>query len=225
MTGSINGTPSLGWGDPLSDFYPTTAQETLSGLDRVFASAPRVWMLRIYDTVVDPDGVIRKYFAEHATLIDDTVYAGEANARVQGFLTTRELAKDIPATAVRSNHAFAGRVTLLGYQTEDKQLRAGNEVNIALYWRAEQPLNYNYHVSLQILGPAEQKIGQLDEEPLGNTLPMTRWEPGKVYPEPMRLRIDPNAAPGEYSARVVVYNPASGESLGEPASIGAITVK
>ncbi|HEY6042743.1 MAG TPA: glycosyltransferase family 39 protein, partial [Anaerolineae bacterium] len=149
MTGSIDGNPSLGWGDPQSDFYSTTALETLSGLDRVFASSPRVWMLRIYDTVVDPKGVIREYFAEHATLIDDTAYAGEANARVQGFLTTRELPKDIPVNVTHVNRGFAGRVTLAGYLIMNTDVRAGQDWNILLYWRAEQQLNYNYHVSVQ----------------------------------------------------------------------------
>lgn len=65
QTGSVDGGASLGWGNPESDFYVTTADETRAALDRVFAVHPRIWMLRLYDTVVDPKGVVRNYLAEH----------------------------------------------------------------------------------------------------------------------------------------------------------------
>ncbi|HEY6041353.1 MAG TPA: hypothetical protein VIX58_04415, partial [Anaerolineae bacterium] len=120
---------------------------------------------------------------------------------------------------------FAGRVTLAGYLIMNTDVRAGQDWNILLYWRAEQQLNYNYHVSVQVLSPDEQKVGQLDEEPLGDALPMTRWEPGRVYLEPMRVLINPNTAPGEYSVQVIIYNPVNGERLGEPLTLDKIVVK
>jgi hypothetical protein len=41
----------------------------------------------------------------------------------------------------------------------------------------------------------------------------------------MRVLINPNAAPGEYSVQVSIYNPANGERLGEPLTLDKIVVK
>ncbi|HEM61397.1 MAG TPA: hypothetical protein ENO24_03815, partial [Chloroflexi bacterium] len=47
QTGSIGGAETLGWGDPKSDFYPTSIEETTRALERVFEQHGRVWVYRI----------------------------------------------------------------------------------------------------------------------------------------------------------------------------------
>lgn len=225
MTGSIDGAPSLGWGDPASDFFSTTAAETTAALDRVFAAHPRVWQFRIYDTVVDPGGVIRKYLDDHATVIDETVYAGEANARVIGYLTLREPSTRPPASARALNANLAGRMTLVAVEAPAGPRRAGDDYAVVLYWQPQQTLDVNYHTSVQITGEGDRKIAQFDEMPLGNALPATRWQPGRVYREPVRLTLDPQAAPGAYTVRAILYNPNTGEPVGEPVAIATIVIE
>jgi hypothetical protein len=223
QTGSIGGANDLGWGDPLSDFYATTADETRAALDRVFADAARVWMLRIYDTVVDPDGMIRAYFDAHATMFDDQVFAGEAQTRVQGFITnpTREL----PTTAARVQEAFGERVELVGYEMGARELPRGAFLDMVLYWQLRQAVNYNYQVSLQLLDANGQNVAQADEMPLSEVLPMTRWNTNALYREPLRLNIPAALAPGEYHAVVKLYNPRTGQVLGTPFAVGTVTVR
>ncbi|MBI4674059.1 MAG: glycosyltransferase family 39 protein [Chloroflexi bacterium] len=229
QTGSIDGAPNLGWGDPQSDFYATTAEETRAALDRVFANAPRVWMLRIYDTVVDPDGVIRDYFNTHAILLDDQSFGGESQTRVQGFITkpTREL----PPNATRSNRNLGDRVELLGYETGAREVARGQFFDAVLYWKLLQTVNYNYQVSLQLLNANGENIAQVDETPLSDVLPMTRWEIASkkgadaLYREPLRLKIPPTLAPGEYHAIAKLYNPRTLEVLGDVVDLGILTVR
>ncbi|MDL1898305.1 hypothetical protein FBQ82_18820 [Anaerolineae bacterium CFX7] len=220
QTGSIGGAKNLGWGDPQSDFYATTADETRAALDRVFADAPRVWMLRIYDTVTDPQGDIRKYFAEHATLLDDQAFGGESQARVQGFITqpTREL----PPSATPVNQNLGERVELVGYETGARELERAQFFDAVLYWKLLQPVNYNYQVTLQLLNAQGENVAQTDETPLSELLPMTRWQTDELYREPLRLKIPDALAPGAYRAIVKLYNPRSGEVLGEVIDLGTV---
>lgn len=223
QTGSIGGAKNLGWGDPQSDFYATTTDETRAALDRVFANHPRVWMLRIYDTVVDPDGVIRNYLDTHATLLDDQAFSGESQTRVQGFLTqpTREL----PTDAARVNQNLGDRVELVGYASGARDLKPGDFFDAVLYWKLLQSVNYNYQVTLQLLNANGENVAQTDETPLSELLPMTRWEMGALYREPLRLKIPTTLAPGAYRAIVKLYHPRSGEVLGNVMDLGGVHIR
>jgi len=223
QTGSIGGAKNLGWGDPQSDFYATTADETRAALDRVFANAPRVWMLRIYDTVTDPQGDIRKYFAEHATLLDDQAFGGESQARVQGFLT--EPTRELPPSATLVNQNLGDRVEFVGYEAGARNVQRGDYFDAVLYWKLLQSVNYNYQVTLQLLNAQGENVAQTDETPLSELLPMTRWQTGEIYREPLRVKIPDALPPGEYRAIVKLYNPRSGEVLGDVVELGNIQVR
>ena len=223
QTGSIGGAKNLGWGDPRSDFYATTADETRAALDRVFRDSARVWMLRVYDTVTDPDGVIRNYMETHATLLDDQPFSGESQARVQGFIT--QFARALPDGATRAEKRLDDRVELVGYERGARELTRGKFLDAVLYWRLRQAVNYNYQVTLQLLNANGENVAQTDEMPLSDVLPMTRWDADTLYREPLRLKIPPSLVPGEYRAIVKLYNPRSGEVLGDVVELGAVRVR
>lgn len=222
QTGSIGGAQNLGWGDPRSDFYATTADETRAAFDRVFQNYPRVWMLRIYDTVVDPQGIIREYFDEHATMFDDQAFSGESQTRVQGYLT--QTFHELPPNAARVNQNLDGRVELVGYETRTRELQRGDFFDVVLYWKLLQTVNYNYQVTLQLLNANGENVAQVDETPLSEMLPMTRWNMDELYREPLRLKIPQTLAPGEYHAIVKLYEPRSGEVLGEAIKLDTVRV-
>ncbi|MCC7161802.1 MAG: glycosyltransferase family 39 protein [Anaerolineae bacterium] len=212
-TGSIGGGDHLGWGDPLSDFYPTTADETRAALERVLRDHPRVWMLRIYDTVVDPNGDIRAFFDQNSTLFDDRAFGGESQARVQGFMAHSTIA---PEAARVADVPFADRVLLTHYQLREQDLERGSNLDVVLYWKLLQTVNHNYQVSLQLLDGRDNNLAQSDEMPLSDLLPMTRWNVGETYRQPMRLHIPTDVTPGGYRVIVKLYDPRSGEVIGPP---------
>ncbi len=223
MTGSIDGAQNLGWGDPRSDFYATTADETRAALQRVFENYPRVWMLRIYDTVVDPQGIIRAYFEQHATLLDDQAFGGESQARVQGFITNT--ARELPPNTTRVNKNLGERVELVGYETGVRELERGSYFDVVLYWTLLQAVNFNYQVTLQLLNANGENVAQYDEIPLSEILPMTRWKLDELYREPLRVKIPPTLAPGEYRAIAKLYEPRSGQVLGDAVKLGNVVIR
>lgn len=223
MTGSIGATENLGWDDPRSDFYATHADETRAALDRVFQNYSRVWMLRIYDTVVDPQGSVRAYFGERATLLDEQPFSGEAQTRVLGFLT--QPIRELPPNATRVNQNLGERVELVGYAAGTREIERGNFFDAALYWKLRQAVNHNYQVSLQLLNAQGENVAQYDEMPLSEMLPMTRWNVNTLYREPLRVKIPPTLAPGEYRAIAKLYEPRSGEVVGDIIELGNVQVR
>ena len=216
QTGSLDGAANLGWGNPESDFYATTAGDTRAALDRVFAAHSRVWMLRLYDTVVDPDGVIRDYLATRGRIIDDEGFAGESHARVQGYLTTRAPLTALPATATRSAVWLGNRITLLGFEPAITIMRAGAPLDVDLYWQAREPTNIDARLYVGLFAQDGAVVASTDEIPIGSALGTSRWTPGEILCEPVRLIVPASVPPGDYVLRVALYNPRTNETL--PAS-------
>jgi uncharacterized membrane protein len=213
QTGSIGGAPNLGWGNPESDFYATTADETRAALDRVFAAHPRVWMLRLYDTVVDPDGVIREYLATRGRLFDDQGFAGESYARVQGYLTTRAPLDALPDNVTRREMLLGTRIVLVGFAPASTTLRAGASLDVEVYWQAREPTNVDARLYIGLFAEDGTVVAASDEIPIGNALGTSRWTPGEILRQPIRLRVPPHITPGEYVLRVALYNPLTNETL------------
>lgn len=213
QTGSIGGDENLGWGSAESDFYATTAEETRTALDRVFATHTRVWMLRLYDTVVDPDGVVRDYLDEHARTIDDEGFAGSSFARVQGYLTTRSRITELPSTAIKREVLLGDRIMFLGYEPKELTVHGGQPIDVDLYWRAKEPTNVDAHLTLGLFREDGTLAAAADQLPLGNGLGTSRWGPEEIMREPARLIAPKNLPLGKYTLRISMYNPLTNEPM------------
>ncbi len=214
QTGSIGGAPNLGWGNPASDFYATTADETRAALDRVFAAHDRVWMLRLYDTVVDPDGVVRDYLATRTRILDDQGFAGESYTRVQGYTSRRTVT--LPANLTRRDVLLGNRIALLGFVPTNASVRPGEWLDATLYWQAREPANLDLHAFIALFASDGKLVASTDELPIGNALGTSRWMAGELVAHPIRLRVPANLAPGVYTLRVALYDPRTNEPLDAP---------
>ncbi len=228
QTGIVGGSPNLGWGDPASDFYATTQADTVAALQLVTQSFPRIWVLRIYDTVADPGGSIRDWLAANTTPFEDRLFAGESYMRVQGFMSP---AQPDPPGGVET--ALEKGMTLAGWQSPPSGA-AGSPLDIVLWWRAAAPPGADYAVSLKLWETGSQGSADLaaqqDEWPLGSLLFTSAWPPGHLVRHPMRLALPAGLAPGQYWLNVEMYDPATVRPLsrrdgqGTSVSLGPVTV-
>ena len=217
LTGTIDGDPDLGWGHPDSDFYATTEAETTAGLSRVGRTHPRSWMLRIYDTVTDPDGVIRGWLPANMVPFEDQFFAGQSFPRVQGFMSSEQ-----PSCSPGTPVPLDAGITLLGWQVPPTA-SAGTHLDVVLCWQvtsysvAESP---PYAVSLKLWGKRGQGsqeevylAAQRDEWPVGSLLYTPDWPVGDTIRHPMRLRLPAGLSPGQYWLDVEMYDPATMQPL------------
>ncbi len=212
-TGTIDGAPDLGLGDPESDFYATNQAETAAALERVAQTFPRVWMLRIYDTVTDPDGFIRDWLATNTTPFEDQLFAGESFMRVQGFMSSHQ-----PPPPSETEVALEGGISLLGWEVEPAA-QAGKSLDVVLWWRAsnDQGSATPYAVSLKLWGTTQDGeallAAQQDEWPVGGLLLSPNWPPEQPIRHPMRLVLPADLPAGDYRLEVEMYDPATVQPL------------
>ncbi|MCC6169975.1 MAG: hypothetical protein IT329_22340, partial [Caldilineaceae bacterium] len=83
--GSVDAPPTLGWGRADSDFYAISAADTVAALDTLAASYARIWHYRLYDTVSDPTGVIRRDLASHGPAFFSETLPGPGYLLLEGY--------------------------------------------------------------------------------------------------------------------------------------------
>ncbi len=198
---------------PLVSFYPTSlwsAGEVVRSRMTVLPTlrtpgGEYVLVLTLLDEIGQPLG--------HTTL---------GPVKVEG----RSRSFGLPAVDVPVGAVFGDAIELVGFdlQTLDFALHPGEEVVVTLVWRALAPVDMDYTVSVQLLGPGSQFYGQQDASPLGGDAPTSTWSPGEVLKDPYHLAIDSEALPGEYQLLVAVYLLETGERLSVKGGDDAVTL-
>jgi hypothetical protein len=104
------------------------------------------------------------------------------------------------------------KLQLWGYDLAATHYRPGDQIQLKVYWRALNRLEFVYTGFAQVIGslnPATNTPlwGQDDHE-LGRGLYRTLiWQPGEVIVEAYTLTIDPNAPIGMYTLALGAYDP------------------
>jgi hypothetical protein len=208
-TGHVDGATGsgreLGWGDPRSDFFTLSAAVAEQQLSRLFAAFPRVWQYRIYDTVNDPQGLIRAQLEGLGRRFADRAYTGEANMRLQGLAPISGAAQ--PTGRPRAEFAEGVRLWTKVLTT---QVANGETVNAAVDWLPTENVP-DFATSVRLVAADGSTWSQPpDEKPLGPQFPASQWPVGQTQRQPLALPVPPGTPPGEYTVELIVYDPATG---------------
>ncbi len=210
QTGTVDGSPNLGWGDPQSDFYAISRTNTEAALLQLTQAYPRIWMLRVYDTVTDPNGDIRQWLRENTLPFEDRGFTGESNIRVQGFLSKQQ-----PSPPQQTSFHFEDALQLRGVTPVEGQYQGGQAIHTALWLEAQRSLAAEapLALSLKLWDSAGNQMAQSDEWPVGSLYFTPTWTPGAVIRYPMRLILPPDIPPGRYWLDVEIYRSDNSVSL------------
>ncbi len=210
QTGHIDGQAGLGWGDPRSDFYALPRDAMQTALRDLSSQTDRLWHYRIYDTVNDPTGAVRDALAAGWTLVDDRVYPGEANLRVQGWQGMRAaLSSYLPPAAA----TFNGWLDLrLAPDAVPSTVEAGAALDVSRALWSRNPAAPGQPAALSLrLVDADGAVWAASDEPLGgNALDLATTS---ELVQPLRLAIPAGTTPGIYDLALVVYDPQTGQPL------------
>jgi len=196
QTGTIDGPPSLGGGDPRADFYSVSWAETEAGLRRIAGQHPRLWVLRGYDTVTDPAGQIRRWLETNGRAFEDVVFRGPSNVRVQGWI----VGDDQPATVVSTDSPLA-----VGFTPAPFAAPAGGETRVSLAWRASAPLTRPLRAYLALVDGDGRIWAQQDAPAIGTAWAPASWQVGRWTPDPRTFRLPAGVPPGEYGLELGAY--------------------
>jgi len=208
-TGHVDGADGsgreLGWGDPRSDFFALPAEVAERQLAGLFAAFPRVWHYRIYDTVNDPQGMIRAQLERLGRRVEDRSYTGEANMRLQGFVPISGAAPPVE----RPTAEFAEGLRLWA-EAPTSQVASGGMVNTVVHWLPTKNMP-DFATSVRLVAPDGSAWNQPpDEKPLGPQFPASQWPPDQIQRQPVALPVPAGTPPGEYTVELIVYDPTTG---------------
>ena len=220
VTGSVDGDASLGWGDPESDFFVVSEQETMAALDNLAETYDRIWHYRIYDTVNDPDAKIRNRLEENGALRWENAYPGRDYLRVQ--LYENEAAPESFTEESFAEESFVAMdVDFGGFLRLDRAdapqaAHAGENLYVNLAWSplpSLRDLDTDLSVSLRLYDSDGNLLIQNDGPPL---LPTTEWTAEKTVQQPIYLPLPAGTRPEPYSLELVVYRQDNGLPLQLP---------
>ena len=91
---------------------------------------------------------------------------------------------------------FDGAIDLLHAEVSPRRVRAGEPLQVTLYWGAQRPVNQSYRVLLEAVDLDGAPIGRTYALPYGGRFATQRWRPGAYFRDDYVLRIAPDAPHG-----------------------------
>jgi len=114
---------------------------------------------------------------------------------------------ELEAIPNRSDISYGGQMKLLGFKLDGEVFRPGESVYVTLYWQGLTQMDKEYSVSLVLLTPNGDLIGQEDSYPGLGSYPTSQWNPGDTVADRCWMRVRPRAnAPTVGWVGVSVYH-------------------
>lgn len=96
-------------------------------------------------------------------------------------------------------------VTLRGYELQSKNVKAGQVLNLELFWQTESSLEKDYTVFVQLLDRSGSLVAGQDSRPLGGYFPTQAWPVNEIITDVVRLPVPADVPPGEYTLIAGMY--------------------
>jgi hypothetical protein len=154
--------------------------------------------------------------------------------RVARVPLTGQIAAGLPEGMIHLDVDFGGQIRLLGALIGDgggeSVTRPGDVLALILYWRALEPVVYDYTVFIHLLGQHDRAIAQRDAPPGLGARPTSQWTLGQVIADPYLLALpETTYVPDQAVWEVGLYDPRTGHRLpmddgGDNVRFGAVSV-
>jgi hypothetical protein len=201
------------WGQddhPLGEDYPSTLWapgEVVTSVHKIPVHAyiaPGQYTLKLSVYAVAPAGL---HFLP--ALTPEKPEAGPD--LVLGQIRIEDPATDGPDHLLQVN--LAQKIRLQGYDLTTASLSPGEPLGVRLYWQALAPLEADYTVFTQLLGPDGRVWAQQDNQPQGGSFPTSVWPVHETIIDRYNLALAEGAPQGSYRLLVGMYNLADGQRL------------
>jgi hypothetical protein len=148
-------------------------------------------------------------------------YSGESLG--ESALVDYLVVGEAPAPVTTPVASFDNHVELAGVSVPRDGLAAssanpdryapGDTIKLALTWQATDWVEGTYTAFVHLIGPDGQLVAQADRAPLDGFVPTGRWRAGFAAEDAVELAIPDDAAPGNYTLKMGLYDPATGQRL------------
>jgi 4-amino-4-deoxy-L-arabinose transferase-like glycosyltransferase len=98
---------------------------------------------------------------------------------------------ELGAIPHRLDATFGSKAKLLGYKSDDEEIRPGESVEVTLYWQSLAEMDRDYTVFVHLLDENDLVIGQRDTYPGLGTYPTRLWRVGDAFADRYVLTLPP----------------------------------
>ncbi len=211
-SGSVDGNANLGWGDPESDFFALDATSTTAALETLRHHSTRLWHYRLYDTVNDPDALIRSWLETNGTPLLDQPISGRDFLRLQLYRFEDQEGSGDNAVDETAIATVAG-LHLLAATPLTTTITAGSTSYVTTRWQrtaSATPLPPIVSLSLRLYNDQKILLAQHDETPLDDP---HHWATGTPATLTLALPIPVATQPGDYSLQLLLYDGSTGAAI------------
>ncbi len=107
---------------------------------------------------------------------------------------------------------YGQQIALIGYDTPNKPVAAGQDLEVTAYWKALAPLEINYQVFVHMVDDVGQPITQSDKLNPGD-FPTKWWPTDRYVLDTHRLKIPEDLRPGRYKLSLGLWVASEGWRL------------
>ncbi|MFH1928703.1 MAG: glycosyltransferase family 39 protein [Chloroflexota bacterium] len=185
---------------PLPRHRPLRRDETEAELQDIAARHERVFAILWATDQSDQDRFIEGWLDAHTYKALDEWHG---NVRLAVYAVPQEPPTEItyPLDAV-----LGDSIRLLGYALPSAEVRAGDVLQLTLFWEATQPILRRYKVFVHVLDGEGQLVSQRDSEPGGGARLTNTWQPGETVLDNYGVLIPLDARAGEYQVKIGMYH-------------------
>ncbi len=117
------------------------------------------------------------------------------------------------------NGRFGPDINLYGYDLVNIEVKPGGDIDLTLYWQAENQPGENLLAFVHLISPEDEAIvSQVDRIPANWLRPTAGWRPGEFIIDQYKLTIPEDLLPGDYQLYTGLFNPET--SLRLPVFLG-----
>lgn len=183
-------------------------KQVVDGLNSLLGNrvGGRVWLVLSDNEIADPQNLIPAHLWTYGQAIDAQTFAGKTGVRVLLFSPRhQEGFQFAPLTYEPLTANFDGQVELVGFHIDRAVVAPGEDIHLALQWRALSGLQEDYHSFVHLLGAEKVMCGH-DKVPLNQYFRPTAWPVGEHLRDEYVLALPADLAPGTYGVEVGLYS-------------------
>lgn len=193
---------------PLPRSRPLDKTTTAVELTEIVAQHQRIFALYWGVTEADPTRFVESWLEERTYRAADSWHG---SVRLVVYAVPQSADAGAPQRSL--GLTLGDAIALRGYSLSADAVEAGDVLQLALFWEAQQAPTSRYKVFVQLLDSVNHIVGQLDSEPGGNLLPTDTWQPGQAVTDRYGILVQPGTPPGEHRLVVGMYSLSTGERL------------
>lgn len=191
------------------------AAETVELLEGLVSHYPRIWLVVDHVRALHLPSPVEEWLHQHAYKIDEKVFSDYARLCLYSTIDApSESPRIVTASKLGDSIQFVGYdLNDLTSQNGTIHCQPGETLRVSLLWQATAPLQEDYTVFVQLLGPDARLWRQKDSYPVDGLRPTSSWQVGEKVRDNYVVEIPFDAPSGNYHLVTGMYSLATMERL------------